>query len=116
MNYVTTSGLRDGFRWDWKHRGNEAWGGQVAISTLPDMTTALKQNPNLKIMILNGYFDLATIFYGVEHSVNHMDLPEQLRNNIIMKYYEAGHMMYTHKPSMEKFREDVSTFISETSN
>ncbi|MFM1879201.1 MAG: hypothetical protein RLZZ241_2067 [Bacteroidota bacterium] len=116
MNYVTTSGLREGFRWDWKHRGNEAWGGQVAISTLPDMTTALKQNPNLKIMILNGYFDLATIFYGVEHSVNHMDLPEQLRDNIIMKYYEAGHMMYTHKPSMEKFREDVSTFISETSN
>lgn len=113
LNYVTTSGLRDGFRWDWKHQGNDAWGGQVAISTLPDMSTAMKRNPNLKILILNGYYDLATIFYGVEYSVNHMDLPAALRDNIIMEYYEAGHMMYTHEPSMEKFRRDVGAFISE---
>ena len=113
MNYVTTSGLRDGFRWDWKHQGNDAWGGQVAISTLPDMTTAMKRNPNLKILILNGYYDLATIFYGVEYSINHMNLPEALKDNIIMKYYEAGHMMYTHEPSMEQFRQDVGAFIAE---
>ena len=116
MTYVTSSGLRDGFRWDWKHQGNDAWGGQVAISTLPDMATAMKRNPNLKIMILNGYYDLATIFYGVEYSVSHMDLPEDLQKNILMKYYEAGHMMYTHEPSMKKFKEDVGAFITETSN
>ena len=32
-----------------------------------------------------------------------------------MKYYEAGHMMYTHIPSMEKFKTDVDEFIDETS-
>ncbi len=115
MTYVTSSGLRDGFRWDWKHQGNDAWGGQVAISTLPDMATAMKRNPNLKILILNGYYDLATIFYGVEYSISHMDLPENLQKNIIMKYYEAGHMMYTHEPSMRQFKQDVGAFISETS-
>ena len=35
---------------------------------------------------------------------------------IIIKYYEAGHMMYTHLPSMEKFKKDVDEFIDETSN
>ncbi|MFT6965150.1 MAG: carboxypeptidase C (cathepsin A) [Marivirga sp.] len=35
---------------------------------------------------------------------------------MIMKYYDAGHMMYTHKPSMQKFKKDVDEFIDQTSN
>jgi carboxypeptidase C (cathepsin A) len=115
MTYVTSTGLREGFAWDWQHEGNMSWNAQVAVSTLPDMTSAMKRNPNLKILILNGYYDLATVFYGVEHSINHMGLSPELKQNIIMKYYEAGHMMYTHPPSMQQFKEDVDTFILETS-
>ena len=116
LTYMTSSGQREGFKWDWKHGGNVIWNAQVAVSTLPDMTSAMKRNPNLKILILNGYYDLATIFYGVEHSINHMGLDPELKKNIIMKYYEAGHMMYTHGPSMEKFKMDVDAFIDETKN
>ena len=116
LTYTTTAGSRKGFKWDWKHNGNIIWNMQVATSTLPDMTSAMKRNPNLKILILNGYYDLATVFFGVEHSINHMGLDAELKKNIIMKYYEAGHMMYTHLPSMEKFKNDVDKFIDETSN
>jgi len=116
LTYMTSTGLRDGFKWDWNHGGNVIWNAQVAVSTLPDMTSAMKRNPNLKILILNGYYDLATIFYGVEYSINHMGLDPELKKNIIMEYYEAGHMMYTHGPSMEKFKRDVDAFIDETSN
>lgn len=112
--YTTTAGSREGFKWDWKHEGNIQWNAQVAVSTLPDMATAMKRNPNLKILILNGYYDLATVFYGVEHSINHMGLTPELKKNITMKYYEAGHMMYTHEPSMAKFKADVDAFIMET--
>ena len=112
--YTTTAGSREGFKWDWKHEGNIQWNAQVAVSTLPDMATAMKRNPNLKILILNGYYDLATVFYGVEHSINHMGLTPELKKNIVMKYYEAGHMMYTHEPSMAKFKADVDAFIMET--
>ena len=116
LSYVTTAGQREGFKWDWKHQGNISWNAQVAVSTLPDMTSAMNRNPNLKILILNGYYDLATVFYGVEHSINHMGLKPELKQNIIMKYYEAGHMMYTHPPSMEQFKADVDAFIEQTSN
>lgn len=116
LTYMTSTGLREGFKWDWKHKGNVVWNMQTAVSTLPDMTSAMNQNPNLKILILNGYFDLATVFYGVEYSINHMGLSPELKKNIIMEYYEAGHMMYTHPPSMKKFKEDVDSFIEETSN
>lgn len=114
LTYTTTAGSRKGFKWDWKHNGNIIWNMQVATTTLPDMTSAMKRNPNLKILILNGYYDLATVFYGVEHSIHHMGLDSELKKNIIMKYYEAGHMMYTHVPSMEKFKTDVDEFIDQT--
>lgn len=116
LSYITSTRSRKNFKWDWNHKGNSTWNAQVAVSTLPDMTSAMKRNPNLKILILNGYYDLATVFYGVEHSINHMGLNPELKKNIIMKYYEAGHMMYTHKPSMQKFKKDVDQFIDETSN
>jgi|TARA_R110000737_G_scaffold157205_1_gene185728 carboxypeptidase C (cathepsin A) len=115
LSYTTNTGSREGFKWDWKHNGNIIWNAQAAISTLPDMTSAMKRNPNLKILILNGYFDLATVFYGVEYSINHMSLDSELKKNIIMEYFEAGHMMYTHKPSMEKFKKVVDEFIDQTS-
>jgi len=115
LTYTTSTGSRKDFKWDWNHSGNVIWNAQVAVSTLPDMTSAMKRNPNLKILILNGYYDIATVFYGVEHSINHMGLDPELKKNIIMKYYEAGHMMYTHIPSMQKFKVDVDEFIDATS-
>lgn len=116
LSYTPSASSRKDFKWDWNHSGNVTWNAQVAISTLPDMTSAMKRNPNLKILILNGYYDLATVFYGVEYSINHMGLDTDLKKNIIMKYYEAGHMMYTHMPSMQKFKKDVDEFIDQTSN
>ncbi len=115
MHYQTSAGSREGFAWDWSHQGNTSWGAQVAVNTAIDMARSMNRNPNMKVLILNGYYDLATVFYGVEYTIDHLGLPPDIRDNIIMKYYEAGHMMYTHPPSMAKFKEDVTTFIRETS-
>ena len=109
--YSTTAGTREGFKWDWKHEGNIRWGTIGAINSGIDMAQALSRDPNMKVLILNGYYDVATVFYGVEHSINHLALTPPIKNNIIMKYYEAGHMMYTHQSSLEKFRKDVAEFI-----
>ncbi|MBD3661382.1 MAG: hypothetical protein HUJ11_04230 [Arenibacter algicola] len=109
--YSITAGRRDGFKWDWSHKGNERWGASAAINTGIDMATALSRDPNMKVLILNCIYDIATVFYGVEHTINHLGLKKEIKDNILMEYYEAGHMMYTHQPSMEKFKKDVSRFI-----
>ncbi|NRB64415.1 MAG: carboxypeptidase [Saprospiraceae bacterium] len=115
LTYMVTAGRRDGFAWDWKHKGNMAWGTIGAINTGIDMAEALTKDPNMKVLVLNGIYDLATVFYGVEYSINHLGLPPDIKKNIIMEYYEAGHMMYTHQPSLEKFKKDVADFILMTS-
>jgi carboxypeptidase C (cathepsin A) len=39
-----------------------------------------------------------------------MRLPQELQKNIDVKFYEGGHMMYIHEPSMVKLRKDIEAF------
>ena len=43
-----------------------------------------------------------------------LGLPPGLGARIEMKYYEAGHMMYVHPPSMAKMKRDLDAFIDST--
>ena len=114
LNYSTSAYSKEGFKWDWKHKGTDSWGADASVTTLPDMENALSKDPNVKILIMNGYYDLATVFYGVEHSIAHLNIPKSASDRIIMTYYEAGHMMYTDLPSAKLFREDLKNFIQDT--
>src|ERR1700733_544504 len=62
---------------------------------------AMTQNPNLKVMIANGYFDLATPFFATEYTVNHIGLDPGLSNHISLTYCDAGHMLYTKKNCLD---------------
>lgn len=72
---------------------------------------AMSQNSNLKVIVANGYFDLATPYLATEYTVNHMQLEPELRKNISLTYYEAGHMMYIHQPSLAALKIDLAKFI-----
>ncbi|MDN3202550.1 S10 family peptidase [Algoriphagus sediminis] len=113
-NYSTSAYAKPGFNWDWSRGGGNSFGATPSISTLPDMANALSKDPNVKILIMNGYYDLATVFYGVEHSISRLDLPKSALDRIKMTYYQAGHMMYTHLPSAQQFRDDLKNFIEDT--
>jgi len=105
----------EGFKWDWAHSTNGGPGFPVTPNTGIDLASAMSKNPNLKILVLNGYYDLATPFYGTEFTFDHLGLEKKLKSNIILKYYEAGHMMYIHSASLVAFKKNVADFIQETS-
>ena len=67
----------------------------------------------MRVLMQQGYYDLATPYLATEYYIEHMDLPDELRDNIELAYYDAGHMMYIHEPSMVKFKEDLAKFIRE---
>jgi len=100
-----------GFEWDWDRGGSFF---PTSPTTAPDLAEAMTKNPNLKVLVLNGYYDLATPFFAAEYTMDHLGIPSELEENISMKYYKAGHMMYIHKTSLEKFHDDVEVFIQET--
>jgi carboxypeptidase C (cathepsin A) len=112
-NYHTNAGAFPDFKWDWKHqRSNGLFGDAASPTTAPDLLNAMSNNPKMKILVLNGLYDLATPFGGTEYTFDHLGLDKKLKDNIIMKYYEAGHMMYINKESAIKFKKDVADFIT----
>lgn len=103
------------FKWDWKHqRSNGLFGDASTPNTEPDLLNAMSSNPEMKVMILNGIYDLATPFAGSEYTFDHMGIDKKIKSNITHKYYEAGHMMYIHNESAAKFKKDVAEFIFST--
>jgi carboxypeptidase C (cathepsin A) len=72
---------------------------------------AINQNPSLKVHVANGYYDLATPFFATKYTFDHLGLEPDLQNNITMSYYEAGHMMYIHKPSLIQLKENLANFL-----
>mgnify|MGYP000638586496 CR=1 FL=1 len=76
------------------------------------LRSAMTQQGSLKVLVISGYYDVATPFNGIEHTFSHMNLDPTIRKNVSFTYYEAGHMMYIEKKSREKLRKDVVDWIN----
>jgi len=81
------------------------------VNTAKDLRHGFQLHPNLKVLVCNGYYDLATPFLATEYTFNHIPLPKAQQNNIEMTYYPAGHMMYLHQPSLRMLSEDLHAFL-----
>lgn len=79
-----------------------------------DLAQALVSNPNLRVEVENGYYDMATPFFATEYTMDHLGLPAELRSHITMKYYEAGHMMYLREPDLAALKANIARFIGGT--
>jgi carboxypeptidase C (cathepsin A) len=87
-----------------------------ATNVMPDLATALKYNPNLKIQLNAGYFDLATPFFQGVYEMKHLPIPDKLQANIEYKFYDSGHMVYAHDASLKALHDNAAGFIRRTSN
>ena len=91
--------------WGWKDFANR-------FATIGDnLRKAMAMNRNMRVFVANGYFDLATPHFGSDFTVAHLGLPPEIRKNVSVSYYEAGHMMYAHKPSLEKLARELRRFV-----
>lgn len=84
------------------------------VNIAEKLRMAIQANPYLKVIVCNGYFDLATPYFATEYTFDHINLPEEQRKNISMAYYRSGHMMYVRRESLAKIKGDLSEFISKS--
>ena len=94
---------------------NESWNWGSARKGYLDvgetLRRAMSKNRKLKVFIANGLYDLDTSYFATRYTIHHLGLDPALRSNITLSYYEAGHQMYVHPPSLEKLRADVLKFM-----
>jgi carboxypeptidase C (cathepsin A) len=93
--------------WPWSYAQFE----NQYVNVGETLRKAMCMHPTLKVYVANGYLDLATPYFATEYVFNHLGLDPALRGNLRMGYYEAGHMMYVHIPSLAKLKEDLTDFI-----
>ncbi len=94
---------------------NRNWDYEDFKNSYVDVSESLREtmsrNPDMKVLVANGYFDLATPYFATEYTFSHMGLDPEIRANVTMTYYEAGHMMYVHLASLETLAQDIRVFI-----
>ena len=108
--YTTNFGI--GEKWKFTHKTDG--GEQPIVNSGVDLAQALVQDQNLKVLVLNGYYDLATPFSATEYMMSHLGVPAAASARISMKYYPAGHMMYVNPASIAKMKKDLDEFIDST--
>jgi len=103
--------------WEFKHQPPDApFPLPVSVNVMPDLASAMKYDPKLKICLNGGYFDLATPFFQGIYEMHHLAIPQSLQSNIEYHYYESGHMVYAHEASLKQLHDNVAAFIRKTDN
>lgn len=115
--YTSAPGINAG--WDWHHRPSGGGGGggggraEDQPDTVIDLSDAMRKNPKLKVFSANGWFDLATPFFGTEHDLAQLMLPPSLLGNVQFGYYPAGHMVYLNVDALKEMHADLEKWYSE---
>ena len=92
-------------KWEW---GNAAEGFPETSSSL---RAAMQKNPHLRVLVMEGLYDLATPFAAAEYTMGHLDLGAEQRKNLSYVTYDSGHMVYLRESVLQKFHDDVAAFI-----
>ena len=83
-------------------------------NVMNDLAQAMIYNPDLKVMLNMGYFDLGTPYFEGEYEMHHLPIPNNLQKNIEFHTYYSGHMVYLHPESLKQLHDNVAKFIDET--
>ena len=103
-------------KWNMSHKQPHAHeiDKEYGTNVMPDLANAMKYNPRLQVMLNAGYYDLATPFFEGVYEMQHLQIPAKLQANIQYQFYDSGHMVYAHEPSLKVFHDSVAAFIRRT--
>ena len=107
---VAAYSLKD-FDWDWKHKSPVGGESQTTPDVALDLAAAMRTNPYLHVLSLNGYYDMATPFTSTEYDLSHMMLEPTQQQNLEFRYYPSGHMVYLNPEALRQMHADLADFF-----
>lgn len=112
MDYRLSAYDAGGFKWNWKHNPASGYTQQTPDVAV-DLGAAMRQNPHLKLLSVNGYYDMATPFFATEYDIDHIPMNKTTAANISFKYYPSGHMIYLNPEALTSLVGDLDTFYDQ---
>lgn len=95
--------------WDWEAKNGYA-------DTSDNLRNSLAKNPYMKVFVASGIFDLATPHFATDYTMAHLGLTPALRQNITIRRYRSGHMMYIESNALGELKADVANFLGQSLN
>ena len=115
MPYYTSAQQSGMFLWS-STGGTPAPGGNQGFQEeITPLRAAIVGNPFLKVLVMEGYYDLATPYYQAEYTMHELNLPANYQRNVSYERYWSGHMVYLEQKSHAKLQKDWDTFVEQTS-
>ncbi len=115
MPYHTSARQSGMFLWSTTGTTAAPGGNQGFQETITPLRAAIVGNPFLKVLVMEGYYDLATPYYQAEYTMHELNLPARYRSNITYERYWSGHMVYLEQKSHAKMQRDWNDFVDQTS-
>lgn len=116
MTYKPSAYGEPDFNWELRHKlpGQTGW-PEASVNVMQDLASAMKRNPKLKVMLMGGYFDMGTLYFGSEYEMKHLPMPKSLEENISYHFFPTGHMVYVNEDGLKGLHEYASAFIRSNS-
>ncbi|HET6555442.1 MAG TPA: peptidase S10 [Dyella sp.] len=102
--------------WDWKHQASGIKRPLQTAYVAGDLAHAIRTNPHLQVLSVNGYYDFATPFFITEYDLTHMNLEPSLRSNVHFLYYPSGHMVYLNTDALRQLKGDLARYYDSTNH
>jgi carboxypeptidase C (cathepsin A) len=102
--YVVHAPIWD--KWTWKDFANKY------VNVGDCLRRAMHANPHMRVYVASGYYDLGTPHAAGDYTLSHLRLREHLRKNVHVSYFESGHMMYIHRPSLARMAAELKAFVA----
>jgi carboxypeptidase C (cathepsin A) len=112
-NLTYNPSARDpGFHWDMHHRTPGREGGwNTSANVSADLAYTMKVNPNMHVLLMGGYFDLGTLYFGATYEMKQLPIPASLQKNIAYKFFQTGHMVYVNEDALHGLHDRTAQFI-----
>ena len=112
MTYLPSAYAEPGFDWELRHTlPGQSGRPDASVNVMHDLAAAMKRNPKMKVMLMGGYFDLGTLYFGSEYEMKHLPMPKYLEDNISYHFFPTGHMVYVNEDGLKGLHEYASAFI-----
>ncbi len=103
----------------WDFEGvNRAWEWGGAMGGYPQTATqlqsAMAKNKYLKVLVMEGMYDLATPFYASDYTFQHLRLTPDLRQNISFADFRGGHMVYNDAEALSEMKNKLDRWFQQT--
>lgn len=114
MPYYTSAQQSGMFLWSSSGATQAPGGPQGFQDELAPLRAAIVGNPYLKVLVMEGFYDLATPYYQAEYTMHELNLPAKYQKNISYERYWSGHMVYLEQKSHAKMHRDWDSFVEQT--